>query len=94
MTVTFQDVPEFFSTGANNFAVTMTCSTGDVSIAYGSVTSSDSIVGLTEGGGAADPGETDLSAGGPYSVTGTTYERFPPFSSDTFDLDDTTLDFE
>ena len=63
MTVTFDGVPEFISTGANTFSVTMTCSSGDVSVAYGALSSSDGLAGVTEGGGAADPGETDLSAG-------------------------------
>ncbi|NIM61952.1 MAG: hypothetical protein GTO30_09930 [Acidobacteria bacterium] len=84
-------MPEFFSSGANNFAVTL-ASDGSVSIVYGSVTANDGIVGVTEGGGAADPGETDLSAGGPFSVNGTTYERFT--FSDPFDLDGATLEFD
>lgn len=91
-TVNFVDVPEFFSTGANNFSVTLAAD-GSVTIAYGSVTALDGIVGVTEGGGAADPGETDLSAGGPFLAVGTTYERFTG-SSDPFDLDDQTLAFQ
>ena len=70
-TVSFIGVPEFFATTGNTFSVTLNAS-GAVNVTYGSVASVDSIVGVTEGGGAADPGATDLSAGGPFSVTGTT----------------------
>jgi len=90
LTVTFDGVPEFVSTGSNTFSVTMH-DDGMVVIEYGSVTASDGLVGVTEGGGAADPGETDLSAGGPFSVVGTTYEQFT--FGDVFDLDLSTLEF-
>jgi hypothetical protein len=63
-----------------------------VVIEYGSVTASDALVGVTEGGGATDPGETDLSAGGAFSANGTTYEQFTG-SGDDFDLDLSTLVF-
>ena len=49
---------------------------GSYTIAYGAISSLDGLAGSTEGGGAADPGETDLSAGGPYPAAGTTYEQF------------------
>ncbi len=81
MTVSFIDVPEFLSTGANNFAVTLN-SDGSYQIDYGSVTASDGLAGTTEGGGAANPGETDLSAGGPYPKLGTTYEQFTSGDND------------
>jgi len=75
VTITFDGVPEFFSTGANTFSYTLH-DDGDVNIDYGPCTSTDGIVGVTGGNGAADPGETDLSAGGPLPVLGTTYEQF------------------
>jgi hypothetical protein len=34
------------------------------------------IAGVTEGGGVADPGASDLSTGGPFPVSGTTYQQF------------------
>lgn len=73
--VTFMDVPEFIATGANTFSVTLG---GDGSIAmdYGDLTAVDGLVGVTEGNGAADPGETDLSGAGALSAIGTTYELF------------------
>ena len=74
-TVSFDSVPEFFSTGSNTFSFTLHDS-GRVDLDYGACTSTDSIVGVTEGNGAADPGETDLSTGGPVPVLGTTYEQF------------------
>jgi hypothetical protein len=90
VTITFEDVPEFFASTGNTFSVTLS-SDGSIDIDYGSVAAADGIVGVTEGGGAADPGATDLSAGGPYSATGTTYEQFT-FSS-PFDLSNGSLDF-
>jgi hypothetical protein len=90
-TVSFVDVPEFISTGANNFAVTLS-DDGSYSIAYGGVTATDGLAGTSEGGGAADLGATDLSAGGPYAKAGTTYEAFS-FSSPN-DLEGTSLVFD
>ena len=90
-TVAFVEVPEFFATGANSFVVTLT-DTGEVSIAYGAISANDGLAGVTEGGGAADPGATDLSAGGPFPVIGTVYEIFGGVNPN--DLSDETLDFE
>lgn len=89
-TVTFDNVPEFFASTGNTFSVTLNAS-GAISISYDGIASVDSVVGITEGGGAA-AGQTDLSAGGPYSNSGTTYQQFT--FGDTFDLDGTTLDFQ
>ncbi len=82
-TVNFIGVPEYYSTGANTFSVTLV-DDGSVTIAYGPVSAADGLVGLTEGNGAADPGETNLSAAGSLSVVGTTYELF--VFGDAFDL--------
>ncbi len=90
-TVEFQDVPEFISTGANSFAVTLR-SDGGVEIAYGAVSALDGLAGVSEGGGAADPGPTDLSAAAGLSVVGTTYQLFT--AGDPFDLQGLTLEFE
>ncbi|RMH22522.1 MAG: hypothetical protein D6696_02975 [Acidobacteria bacterium] len=91
--VAFVDVPEFFSTGANNFTVTLTCADGSIDVAYGSVTANDGIAGVSPGGGASDPGESDLSSGGPFSATGVTYEQFTGLA-DPFDLDFLTVEFD
>jgi len=90
-TISFLGVPEFFATTGNTFSVTLHAS-GEVNVVYGSVASVDNVVGVSEGNGAADPGASDLSAGGPFSVTGTTYEQFT-FGS-PFDLGGATLDFQ
>lgn len=74
-TVSFIGVPEFISTGANTFSVTLR-DNGSITIEYGSVSASDGLVGLTEGFGASDPGETDLSAASSLSAVGTIYELF------------------
>ncbi len=89
VTVHWEDVPEWFATGANTFSVTLE-SSGDVSIDYDGITLSSALTGVTEGGGVADPGETDLGGGGPYALPGTTYERF----LGDFDLDGLTIDFD
>ncbi len=90
VTVAWDNVPEWFASGSNTFSVTMD-SGGDVSLDYNGITLSSALAGVTEGGGVfPDPGETDLSAGGPYSATGTTYERF----LGDFDLDGQTVDFD
>lgn len=87
-TVSFIGVPEFVVTGSNTFSITMNAD-GSVVLDYVSVSAGDGIVGVTQGGGAADPGETDLSAAGGLSVNGTTYEQF----TGDFDLNGVTLTF-
>jgi hypothetical protein len=88
--ISFNGVPEFFAATTNTFSVTLS-DDGSASIEYGGIAAQDGLVGVTEGGGAADPGENDLSTGGPFSVVGTTYELFG--AGDAFDLDLSTLDF-
>jgi hypothetical protein len=88
-TVTYDSIPEFFWGGSNTFMVTLR-SDGSFTIEYGLMTGPEGVTGATEGGGAADPGETDLSAGGPFLASGTTYELFDGFDNDlSFDM----LDF-
>lgn len=89
-TVSFIGVPEFFSTGSNTFSVTM-YDDGTYEINFGAVSATDGITGTTEGNGAADPGPTDLSAGGPFPAAGTTYEQFTGGSP--FDLTGANLSF-
>ena len=89
-TLRFQGVPEFFATTGNSFDVTLFAD-GRIVIEYGTVAAQDGIVGVTPGGGAADPGETDFSAGGSFSANGTTYEQFT--FGDAFDLSGTTIEF-
>jgi hypothetical protein len=52
-----------------------------------------SVVGVTPGGGVADPGPVDLSRKPGWSATGTTYEQFF-IDDDDFDLSFRTLTFE
>ena len=78
----------FFNNDSNNFATTLRAD-GSFTTVYGAVSTQDAIAGTTEGNGAADPGETDLSAGGPFPAAGTTYEAF--FGDQ--DLSGLTLDF-
>ena len=89
-TVSFIGVPEFVSTGSNNFSVTMRAD-GSVSIAYGDVSATDGLAGVTEGGGAADPGASDLSSSATWPAAGTTYELFG--GGNPNDTTGITLDF-
>lgn len=88
-TVEFQNVPEFGSAIGRTFSVTLHAG-GGIDLAYGTAAGNDGLVGVTPGGGAANPGETDLSAAGALSATGTTYEQF---GTAEFDLSNLTLLF-
>ena len=81
--VIFSEVTEFIAANSNSFTVTLRPN-GDIEIVYGQIDAVDGIVGVTEGGGAANPGETDLSAAGSLSAQGTTFEQF--VAGDAFDL--------
>ena len=76
----FVSVPEFLATGTNYFSVTLD-RRGEITMNYGATNRSDAIVGVTQGGGAADPGPIDISRTW-LSAIGTTYEQFtsPPAS--------------
>ncbi len=56
----FVSVPEFLATGTNYFSVTLD-RRGEITFNYGATNRSDAIVGVTQGGGAADPGRIDIS---------------------------------
>jgi hypothetical protein len=89
-TVIFDSVPEFFSTGANSFEITLFAD-GTVAVDYGAISATDGIAGVTQGGGAANPGEVDLSSSATWPVLGTTYEQF---SSSDNDLSGVSLTYE
>jgi hypothetical protein len=74
LTITWVDVPEFFSTGANNFSVTLFAD-GTVNFDYGSVTASDGLIGATPGGGAIGTA-VNLSAVGGGKVSDSVHELF------------------
>ena len=90
-TVSFENVPQFASTDANNFALTISAD-GTVEVNYGQVDTNDALVGISEGNGAIDPGPVDFSVSPTNPVTGTTYELFNALSN--FDLDNSSLTFE
>ena len=52
-------------------------------MSYGATNRSDAIVGVTQGGGAADPGGIDISRTW-LSAIGTTYEQFTAASFGTY----------
>lgn len=89
-TVIFDSVPQFAAGDSNTFMVTLR-DDGSFTIEYGLVAATDGLAGASEGGGAADPGSADLSAGGPFSAAGTTYELFN--AGNPNDLSGATLDF-
>ncbi|HWM94181.1 MAG TPA: hypothetical protein VN493_25715 [Thermoanaerobaculia bacterium] len=92
LTIHFVSVPEFFSTSPNYFSVKLD-EDGEIDIEYFATSRTDGLSGITQGGGAADPGEEDLSEDDDHSATGTTYELF---AADvfTYDLFYTDLEFE
>ena len=51
----WKNVPEFSNTGSNNFEVSYDCNTGTITLAYGSMTLADALVGITPGGSLAAP---------------------------------------
>ena len=78
LTIHFVTVPEFFTEKANDFSIRLD-SHGNVTFNYLGVLAQDGLVGITEGGGAADPGPSDLSRFfALFPKTGTTYELFTP----------------
>ena len=92
MTFHFVSVPEFITTSPNYFSVELD-SAGDIDIDYFATSRTDGITGVTQGSGAANPGETDLSADNSQSATGTTYEEFSGLDVFTFDLFYSSLAF-
>lgn len=58
--VHFVSVPEYLATGTNYFTTTFDWR-GGVTFDYAATNRSDALVGISSGGGAADPGPTDLS---------------------------------
>lgn len=91
LTVSYVNVPEYFATGSNTFSVTLHAS-GQVVVNYGAVNAVDAIAGVSQGSGAADPGESDLSSGAVWPGSGTVYERFTGVL-DPVDLDNLSLNF-
>jgi hypothetical protein len=91
-TISYVNVPQFLAGDSNSFSITLSAD-GGVAITYGEVAALDAVAGVTEGGGAANPSETDLSASTSLSAAGTTYETFTG-AADPVDLDSTTLTFE
>jgi hypothetical protein len=90
VTVVFDGVPQFLAGDDNTFMTTMRAD-GSYTIEYGNVDATEGLAGTTEGSGAVDPGETDLTAGGPFNKAGTTYENF---SGGDNDLTGATLEFD
>ena len=88
--VIFTDVPEFFSFGQNTFKFTLRPD-GTYQVAYGALSAPDGLAGHSQGGGVADPGETDLSEATSLPALGTTYELFGP---DELDLEGGILVFQ
>lgn len=73
-TVHFISVSEFFSSNPNYFSAELR-DQGGITLKWGPTARGAGLVGVTQGGGAADPGPLDLSKRG-LRPTGTTYENF------------------
>lgn len=83
MSIHYVSVPEFFNFSPNYFSVHL-LPFGLFALDYAATVRNDAITGITQGGGTADPGETDLSRAFPIlRGRGTQYERF---SGGEFDL--------
>ena len=74
--VHYVSVPDFFGDVPNYFTVVLD-RTGKITMDYGATYRGAGLVGVTQGGGAANPGSTDLSKAPTLSAGGTTYEHFP-----------------
>jgi hypothetical protein len=87
--VTFDDVPEFNTNNSNSFTFRLR-SDGTYDVEYGVVETTAALAGRTPGGGAANPGETDLG-NAIQPIAGTTvYENFLG-GGDDVDLGNGTL---
>jgi hypothetical protein len=72
--VHFLSVSEFFSSNPNYFTAELQ-DKGGIALKWGPTARGAALTGVTQGGGAADPGPTDLSKRG-LRPTGTSYENF------------------
>jgi hypothetical protein len=72
--VHFVSVSEFFSSSPNYFTAEL-ADKGGITLKWGPTARGAALVGSTQGGGAADPGERDVSTLG-LSLLGTSYEQF------------------
>ena len=72
--VHFVSVSEFFSSNPNYFTAELG-DQGKIALKWGPTARGEALVGVTQGGGASDPGQTDLSRRG-LRPNGTTYENF------------------
>lgn len=94
VTIHFVSVPEFLSTSPNYFSIKLEDDDDEIEIDYFATSRTDGLTGITQGGGAADPGERDLSRDDDHPNVGTTYEFFTPADVFSFDLFFTELEFE
>lgn len=93
VTFHFVSVPEFFTTSANYFSVELD-EDGEIEWEFFATSRTDGLSGITEGGGAADPGETDLTDDDDYDNDETTYELFGAADVFSFDLFFSEFEFE
>ncbi len=97
LVVTWKDVPEYPSTGSNNFQIILEFSTGAVTLNFDDLTAQDGIVGIGPGTGYVFNGEIDFTAvlsggGASYGVNEVIVEQFTG-GSDYFDLTYTTMSY-
>jgi hypothetical protein len=72
--VHFVSVSEFFSSNPNYFTAEL-ADQGKIALKWGPTARGEALVGVTQGGGVADPGPVDLSRRG-FRPNGTSYENF------------------
>jgi hypothetical protein len=88
--VHYVSVSEFFSSDPNYFTAELG-DFGKITLKYGPTARGEALVGATKGGGATDPGETNLSRFGLRPI-GTSYENFL-FNTSTRGVSDFDLFF-
>ena len=85
MTFHYASVPQFFDDRPNYFSVELNRS-GRARTSWLASSRGSSLVGVSQGNGAADPGPVDLSSAGSWPVNGTTYQAFTGGQFSGFDL--------
>lgn len=86
--IAYNQVPMFLYGGSNTFSITLRPD-GTHQVAYGYLDAFQGVAGRSPGGGAADPGPTDLSAAAQPLGAESIYQEF----NFDWDLNDVTLEF-
>ncbi len=93
MSISFNEVPEFFDTGSNSFSMQLFAD-GRIKFTYSGMTASDAIVGLSPGGNLGNPGTAvDFSTSGTWTLPGLGDQAIYEVFTGNFDLDQRKIEF-